>query len=340
MKAISDGGGGAIITWRDHRSGQFGDIYAQRIDEYGNQLWTPGGIPICTTAEDQKEPVIVADGKGGAIIAWNDMRDPTFSIYAQRIDSSGTRLWSPSGEHIFTGPWASVIKEIVSDGDQGAVFVLAIASGPNSQVIAQRITRRGEPGWGQAGVDMCPATNKQSTPALTATSDGFFIVTWTYYGAGYGIYAQKLNSSGDILWGGSGVTVCSNGLSGYRGASQVASAGSGGTIVTWMDSRNSGSGVYDIYAQKVNSEGDPIWTENGVSVCIKSNYQHDPMIVADDAGGAIVAWSEWAEGFGSSLFEEIFAQRLNGDGEKLWPPHYERICPASQWKRGSPLEHH
>jgi hypothetical protein len=34
----SDGTGGAIITWRDKRSGSEYDIYAQRIDSSGNVI--------------------------------------------------------------------------------------------------------------------------------------------------------------------------------------------------------------------------------------------------------------------------------------------------------------
>jgi len=37
-KIISDGAGGAIIAWEDHRSGT-SDIYAQHIDSSGAVLW-------------------------------------------------------------------------------------------------------------------------------------------------------------------------------------------------------------------------------------------------------------------------------------------------------------
>ncbi len=60
MKAVSDGAGGAIITWRDFRSLAAGDIYAQRIDEYGHELWNAGGIPICGVTGDQIDPMIAA----------------------------------------------------------------------------------------------------------------------------------------------------------------------------------------------------------------------------------------------------------------------------------------
>jgi hypothetical protein len=37
---ISDGAGGAIVTWYDSRTGSGADIYAQRFDAAGNALWS------------------------------------------------------------------------------------------------------------------------------------------------------------------------------------------------------------------------------------------------------------------------------------------------------------
>jgi len=41
----SDGAGGAVIVWRDWRSGRW-DIYAQRINSSGIPLWTGDGLGV------------------------------------------------------------------------------------------------------------------------------------------------------------------------------------------------------------------------------------------------------------------------------------------------------
>ncbi len=52
---VSDGSGGAIITWGDQRSGSY-DIYAQRVDADGNVQWTTNnGVPICTASGKQRD---------------------------------------------------------------------------------------------------------------------------------------------------------------------------------------------------------------------------------------------------------------------------------------------
>jgi len=101
LQLVSDGAGGAIITWFDERI--YNDIYAQRVDASGAVLWTIDGVPICTAEDYQGEPHLVSDGAGGAIITWYDERGYyNMDIYAQRVDSSGTVLWTTDGVEICT----------------------------------------------------------------------------------------------------------------------------------------------------------------------------------------------------------------------------------------------
>jgi hypothetical protein len=86
---VSDGAGGAIITWDDGRSDSY-DIYAQRINASGVVQWTADGVAICTATNAQSYPTIVSDGAGGAIITWFDERSGSSDIYAQRVRSDGT----------------------------------------------------------------------------------------------------------------------------------------------------------------------------------------------------------------------------------------------------------
>lgn len=85
---VSDGSGGAIITWYDRRTGTDFDLYAQRINEDGTVLWAENGIPICVVAGNgpyPPRPTIISDSEGGAIITWHDLRNGLdYDIYAQK----------------------------------------------------------------------------------------------------------------------------------------------------------------------------------------------------------------------------------------------------------------
>ena len=65
LKIVSDGAGGAIVTWWLRRSG-FYDIYAQHVLSGGNvdSRWPTNGRAVCTASGDQDEARIVSDGAG------------------------------------------------------------------------------------------------------------------------------------------------------------------------------------------------------------------------------------------------------------------------------------
>jgi hypothetical protein len=63
--------------------------------------------------------MIVADGPGGAITGWNDSRDDTNDINAQRVDADGNILWPIDGVPVcvFT---TNAVGVCLASGDQVA----------------------------------------------------------------------------------------------------------------------------------------------------------------------------------------------------------------------------
>src|SRR5437867_12630605 len=58
--------------------------------------------------------------------------------------------------------------------------------------------------------------------------------------------------------------------------------GNGGGIAVWSDKR---AGNYDIYAQKIDGNGDALWASYGVVVSKAVGDQVNPQAVSDGAGG-------------------------------------------------------
>ena len=150
-RIVSDGSGGAIITWQDARIAADINIYAQHLNSFGAVVapWPPAGAPICLFPTDQELPKIVTDGSGGAVISWNDVRDGTSNIYAQRIDGATPALdWlPPDGVAVGTAPgdqdWLVQHFATVSDGDGGAIITWndgrALAPLLTPDIYAQRV---------------------------------------------------------------------------------------------------------------------------------------------------------------------------------------------------------
>jgi hypothetical protein len=297
-----DGAGGAIIAWYDGRNGSNSDIYVQRIDASGDTLWLEDGEPICTIGADQKEVRIVSDGAGGAIMVWHDARFK--GIYAQRVDASGDTLWPADGVPICIAANDQRFPQIISDGAEGAMIVWRDnRTGTSYDIYAQRINAWGDVSWTTDGIAICTATGHEQAPKITPDGNGGAFIVWQDARSS-GIYAQRIDTTGALAWTANGVAVCE--ASGNQIAAEVATDGAGGAFITWRDNR---AGNYDVYAQRLNASGAPLWTPDGIATCGATDDQRDPQIISDGAGGAITAWHD----FRSSSYD-VYAHRMDASG--------------------------
>ena len=297
----SDGAGGAIITWQDNRDGNY-DIYVQKINSSGDIQWDANGTAICTKSGGQVSPQIVSDGVNGSIITWQDNRDGDYDIYAQRINFSGEIQWDANGTAICTKSGGQVSPQIVSDGANGSIITWQDNRGGNNDIYAQRIDSSGDIQWVTNGTAICTASDGQKTPQIVSDGANGAIFTWQdNRGGDNDIYTQKINSSGDIQWVTNGKAICT--ASGGQVSPQIVSDGVNGSIITWQDSRDI---YYDIYAQKINSNGAVQWATNGKAICTENSNQLVPQIVSDGAEGAIITWDD----------DRIEIVDGNGDGEE------------------------
>ena len=196
---ISDGSGGAIITWQDYRSGTNDDIYAQRVNSAGTVLWPTDGVAISTAVSDQDRFRLISAGSGGAIITWNDTRSGTADIYAQRVNSAGAVLWATDGVAISTAANHQYIPQLISDGSGGSIITwYDFRSGTNYDIYAQRVNSAGAVLWATDGVAISTAANHQYVPQLISDNSGGAIITWQDYRSGtdLDIYAQGISASG------------------------------------------------------------------------------------------------------------------------------------------------
>jgi hypothetical protein len=252
---ISDGAGGAIITWRDYRNG-YADVYAQKVDASGNLLWSADGVPVCTAPRSQGDCMLAPDGAGGAIMAWLDLRNDHHDIFAQRVDASGNPLWRHDGIEVYTGPSDGQRPQICSDGSGGAIIVW-IATDPQDhyEVLAQRIDASGRPAWTEGGIPLCSSVGLQLVPKIVSDGVGGAVIVWRDgRNPNWDIYAQRMDASGNVLWKEDGLAVSR--AAGHQWNPEVISDGASGVIAAWRDDRRgSDFDDCDIYAQRVSANG-------------------------------------------------------------------------------------
>jgi hypothetical protein len=143
---VSDGSGGAIIAWHDARDAISWDIYAQRLNASGAAQWMAGGVSLCGAADDQMQSKVASDGSGGAVVTWYDFRGTDQDVYTQRVDSSGSVLWSADGVAICTASGVQENPLIVSDASGGGIVVWSDDRGADTDIYALRVTASGNIG--------------------------------------------------------------------------------------------------------------------------------------------------------------------------------------------------
>jgi hypothetical protein len=140
---VGDGAGGVIATWTDPR-GAATAIYAQRIDGNGQPVWTTvDGVPLASGAGDQAFPAVVADGSGGAIVAWTDRRSGEADIYAQRVDGNSNLLWDPNGVPLCQAAGFQDAPAVLRDAGSGALVAWNDPRNGNPDVYADHIAGSG-----------------------------------------------------------------------------------------------------------------------------------------------------------------------------------------------------
>lgn len=253
---IGDGEGGAIVAWWDFNTPDW-NVYAQRIDRKGKQLWD-SPIPVCNAVGNQGAPLLISDSKGGAFCIWSDFRnDPNLfsksQIYAQRVAPDGRLLWEKDGVPICNLSINQQQANFIGDDDGGFIVVWWDDRDIFADIYAQRINADGKMLWDPNGVPVCTAGGVQQIPNLVSNGSGGAIVYWLDYRDDFGditedaIYAQQIDANGNNIWKKNGIPVCI--AKKEQITPKAVSLGNGSAIVIWSDARGEN---YDIYLQKIS----------------------------------------------------------------------------------------
>jgi hypothetical protein len=288
-------------------------------------------VPVCLASGGQDEQQIVSDGAGGAIITWEDARGADRDVYAQRVDVTGTVLWTADGVLLCTAPANQVAPKLVPDGAGGAVIVwMDYRNDTWADIYAQRVDASGGLLWGSEGVAICTAASLQYAPDLVSDNASGAIIAWRDQRGGefFDIYAQRVDASGAVLWGPDGTPVST--APGDQDGQQLIADGSGGAIIVWADLDFEDGGIY---AQRVNASGAGQWGGGGVAICTEGSGQHEPQLVSDGAGGAIIAWIDYR----NDIYTDVYAQRVDASGAVHWTSDGVAVCTAAQTQEDQQL---
>jgi hypothetical protein len=133
-----------------------------------------------------------------------------------------------------------------------------------------------------------------------------------------GIFCTCLVSPAHATWFPDGVPLCTEPHD--QTVAAIVSDGANGAIVVWQDRRFN----EDIFAQRVDGSGVPLWTTNGLSVCSEMHQQSTATALSAPSHGAVVFWADHRSGS-----DDIYAQRIDGTGLSLWASNGIPIASTS-----------
>jgi hypothetical protein len=141
------------------------------------------------------------------------------------------------------------------------------------------------------------------------TDDGCAIYVWsdTTLG-GRDLWAQKVDANGNMVWGD---PILIDGKHDRQEDPVITKTTNGDYIIAWIDFSTDADG--DVYAQKINNNGDLLWQEGGKPVCVLPSEQIGLNMEADNDGGAFILWADRR-----NIGYDIYGQRISASGDPLW----------------------
>jgi hypothetical protein len=133
-----------ILSWTNEIN-KDKDIYIQKYSSRGIPRWK-NDVPVVKLSRDQFGQKLLSDGKAGAIVAWIDKRQEAVrpDIFAQRINSIGTRTWDSLGIVIASHKnTEKSYPSIVSDLRGGAIAIFKEVREGKGEIYAQKIFNTG-----------------------------------------------------------------------------------------------------------------------------------------------------------------------------------------------------
>lgn len=337
-----DAEGNVCYVWSDCRNSER-DVYAQLVSPDGTRLWEEGGKLVVSAEVRQEDPDIISDLEGGFIVSWVDYRtDSLGDVWVQALDSEGDQRWEPQGVPVCVIDTAfSLTLHTMPDYQGGGIIVWNDNRfGDDGDLYAHHILSSGEldPNWPENGLRLAGGSGGQGGPGQqTVDSDGQggVWVGWTdtRISGNPDIYLQHVDVDGNLMWPDTvGLPICTNAFD--QVGVKLAPDGSGGVFLVWVDKRNYFENHEDLYVQRVNANGEISFPQNGAPLVNGFEIQHNPRIVYDGQGGAIIIWEDHR----NLVYEnDLYAQRIDTLGNFPWGTDDVLVCGASGDQLGARL---
>lgn len=313
--------------------GTHDNLNVAHIRADGSLDWAIPVADIGLPATYDPDVKLVADGSGGAIVAWTQYA-PVLKLRAAHVAANGTVPWFADvnqdyrhGEYIGfdkTADW-----DAQPDGAGGLLVTWLRLHVGAPEVGTQRINAAGSALWGADGHLLFSGyPGDWHDPQIVGDGLGGAFIVVSQLGR---LTAQHVSAGGADGWATGGVQVQDSGSTStaYSTHPAVCSDGAGGFIVA--------HGNENCFAQRVDASGGLLWGA-GITLCDAAGWQQCAKLAADGAGGAIIAWEDYYYALPGQHWRTISALRLGALGNVVWNCRSPDCIFYSLWHTYDPFD--
>lgn len=292
-----------------------------------SQLNPIKNFAVCTAKKSQHFPAVTRVKNGDVVVVWRDARNGNYDVYAQRVDKEGNMLWQPDGISICDLESSQSSPILVSDMDGGAIIIWGDTRNGSLDCYAQRIDSKGQKMWEPDGLAVCIEETLQDDFVAASDGSGGVIIIWEDWRTGnQDIYAQRISADGMPIWKQNGIPVYTG--QGDQYDPVLIAGDDGGAIVAWWDFSTPDTPDWNVYAQRIDSNGNTEW-EIPTPVCTAKGNQGSPQLISDGKGGAYCVWSDFRNDPNLFTSSQIYTQHLTKEGKTSWEKNGIQICKMS-----------
>ena len=228
------------------------------------------------------------------------------------LPNSSDFSWEAGGSVVCNASGHQKKPLIVSDGDNGAILTWLDQRDGKNDIYAQRI-KDGVTLWNNNGTAILTnGSAVEGSVQMISDSEGGAIILWKnyYQYQNSSIYAQRIDSTGNTLWGANGTKIADNTYDVIW--AKIISCGNSNndSIIVWTSHAHPASLDVIMKASKVNNSGVFYWSDIEVGTFFGNNGWD---VCTDNSGGALIVYAD-----GDNSDSDIYGQRIDSSGSLLF----------------------
>src|SRR5579872_120919 len=316
-KVVRFGAYGGYVSWFDANPQSpppVGySVYYQSLTEYGYERYRHGGVEVANLSNSSTEDYgLDVDHQGNALLAFLDTREgDNQQVTAAKMSPYGQPLWGTLGVQLTNDSASHAAPKIAATTDGGIV----VAWTSDTNVVAQKLNAQGQPQWGsgvvfsQAGYDFLLAD-------LHAADNGSVVISWVRnqgFGSPNLLNANKISSTGTLLWGSGNVQLFTNGSLQFGNFPYFVPDGNGGAVFAWYTN----GPTLQCYAQHLLADGTAAFPAGGSPVSANgTNVRVSPSAAYRASTNEVFVF--WTEEDSNQILNGVYGQKFNSTGAPQW----------------------